>query len=127
LQTHTHATAAAASAAPHRRRLLVSGVPSAPTPPLPTHGNLRYAARARLAAVRWVDLWVDPALGDDGAAGTRAAPLRSLNEAWNRVPDARSARGYRINLKPVGVCLVGFVVVCCWQGVGVTFTSTRFF
>ena len=46
------------------------------------------------------DMWVDPVAGDDAAAGaTRAAALRTLAEAWRRVP-ARTplVHGVRINL-----------------------------
>lgn len=46
------------------------------------------------------DIWVDPVAGDDAAAGaSRAAPLRTLAEAWRRVP-ARTplVQGVRINL-----------------------------
>jgi hypothetical protein len=45
-------------------------------------------------------MWVDPVAGDDAAAGaTRAAALRTLAEAWRRVP-ARTplVHGVRINL-----------------------------
>ena len=35
-------------------------------------------------------LWVDPAKGNDRAAGTAGAPVRTVAEAWNRIP-ARQA------------------------------------
>ena len=47
-----------------------------------------------------VDLWVDPAAGNDAAAGSsRGQALRTLTEAWRRVP-ARTplVQGVRINL-----------------------------
>ncbi|NBW97661.1 MAG: hypothetical protein EBR28_13285 [Planctomycetia bacterium] len=40
-----------------------------------------------------VDLWVDPAAGSDASAGlSRTQPLRTLSEAWRRVP-SRDAGG----------------------------------
>ncbi|MEX1220448.1 MAG: right-handed parallel beta-helix repeat-containing protein [Solirubrobacterales bacterium] len=36
-------------------------------------------------------IWVDPIRGSDSAAGSQVAPLRSLNQAWRRVP-ASNAR-----------------------------------
>jgi hypothetical protein len=36
------------------------------------------------------ELWVDPGRGFDGAAGTRAAPVRSVAEAWRRIPARRN-------------------------------------
>jgi hypothetical protein len=47
------------------------------------------------------DLWVDPINGNDSNSGaTRAQALRSLTEAWNRVPSGAtlSSTGYRIML-----------------------------
>jgi hypothetical protein len=46
------------------------------------------------------DIWVDPVRGTDGAAGaTRGQAVRTLTEAWRRVPmDVPLARGFRINL-----------------------------
>jgi hypothetical protein len=46
------------------------------------------------------DIWVDPVRGTDGAAGsTRDAAVRTLGEAWRRVPmDVPLVRGFRINL-----------------------------
>jgi hypothetical protein len=39
--------------------------------------------------------------GDDGRSGaTPAEALRTLTEAWNRLPDDMTATGYRINLLP---------------------------
>ncbi|MBA3420800.1 MAG: right-handed parallel beta-helix repeat-containing protein [Thermoleophilaceae bacterium] len=35
------------------------------------------------------ELWVDPARGSDRAPGTSAAPLRTVNEAWRRIPGRR--------------------------------------
>lgn len=47
------------------------------------------------------DLWVDPVNGSDSNSGlTRAQPLRSVSEAWNRIPGGTSltTTGYRIML-----------------------------
>jgi hypothetical protein len=46
------------------------------------------------------DVWVDPAAGSDAASGTsRGAALRTLAEAWRRVPIATPlVQGVRINL-----------------------------
>lgn len=49
------------------------------------------------------DIWVDPAAGNDAnSGGARAQALRTLAEAWNRVPsgDTLSTTGYRIQLAP---------------------------
>ena len=57
------------------------------------------ATMAAAASVAWVPttsaastitIWVDPARGDDGASGTsRASALRTLSEAWDRIPQGR--------------------------------------
>jgi len=47
------------------------------------------------------DIWVDPGRGDDSATGSsRAHALRTIIEAWNRVPSGAqlSGTGYRIML-----------------------------
>lgn len=47
------------------------------------------------------DVWVDPVSGDDANSGTsRATSLRTITEAWNRIPEATTlqAHGYRIQL-----------------------------
>jgi len=47
------------------------------------------------------DIWVDPARGDDSAAGSsRAQALRTIIEAWDRVPSGAqlTGTGYRIML-----------------------------
>jgi hypothetical protein len=36
------------------------------------------------------DLWVDPSRGRDSAAGTKSSPLRTLSEAWGRLPAVAS-------------------------------------
>ena len=43
-------------------------------------------------------IWVDPTTGRDSAAGTASRPLRSLSEAWDRLP-AISATPTTINLR----------------------------
>ena len=47
-----------------------------------------------------VDLWVDPVRGSDAAPGaTREQALRTLAEAWRRVPEGVPlTAGFRINL-----------------------------
>ena len=52
------------------------------------------------AAPPLVQLWVDPAAGSDANSGaTRAAALRTLSEAWRRVPvGVELAAGFQINL-----------------------------
>ena len=46
-----------------------------------------------------VDLWVDPAGGDDAGPGnSRQEALRSVSEAWRRVPAGTLSQGVRINL-----------------------------
>ena len=46
------------------------------------------------------DYWVDPVRGDDGRDGaSRDAALRTVTEAWSRIPvDTTLTCGYRINL-----------------------------
>jgi hypothetical protein len=47
------------------------------------------------------DIWVDPSRGDDGATGaSRSQALRTIIEAWNRIPagGSLSGTGYRILL-----------------------------
>jgi hypothetical protein len=49
------------------------------------------------------DLWVDPVHGDDANTGlTRDQPLRTITEAWGRIPQgaALATTGYRIWLMP---------------------------
>ncbi len=49
-----------------------------------------------------VELWVDPINGNDSNSGTSAAsPLRTVDEAWGRIPQGITlTTGVRINLKP---------------------------
>lgn len=58
--------------------------------------------RFDIGSPQLVDLWVDPTRGNDAVAGrSRAEPLRTLSEAWRRVPVGMPlAIGYRINLLP---------------------------
>ncbi len=40
-----------------------------------------------IGAPTLLDVWVDPLTGDDGNGGeSRELALRTLNEAWNRIP-----------------------------------------
>lgn len=52
-------------------------------------------------AVRSVtEIWVDPNAGSDGAAGTAVAPVRTVTEAWGRVPQGVTlSQGVTINLR----------------------------
>ncbi|MEX0766968.1 MAG: right-handed parallel beta-helix repeat-containing protein [Microthrixaceae bacterium] len=49
-----------------------------------------------------LSFWVDPAQGNDASSGSSAqSPLRSVSEAWRRVPaSATLTQGYRILLQP---------------------------
>jgi len=49
-----------------------------------------------------IDLYVDAAKGDDARTGaTRDAALRTVTEAWNRIPKSKTlTQGYRIRLLP---------------------------
>ena len=45
------------------------------------------------------DIWVDPVAGNDARSGnSRAQALRSVAEAWRRLPAVTSTTGYRIQL-----------------------------
>ena len=45
------------------------------------------------------DIWVDPVAGNDTRAGnSRAQALRTLTEAWRRLPSVTTTTGYRIQL-----------------------------
>ncbi len=45
------------------------------------------------------DIWVDPAAGNDTRSGsTRGDAVRTIAEAWNRIPSSLSTTGYRIQL-----------------------------
>lgn len=58
--------------------------------------------RFDIGSPQLVDLWVDPTRGNDAVAGrSRAEPLRTLSEAWRRIPAGTTlSTGYRINLLP---------------------------
>ena len=49
-----------------------------------------------LATPAWAgattNIWVDPSAGRDAASGTRSQPLRSVSEAWRRLPASASDR-----------------------------------
>ena len=50
-------------------------------------GSLRPSTLRAVDAVRPGDIWVDPAAGDDAAAGgDRASAVRTFSEAWRRLP-----------------------------------------
>ncbi len=73
--------------------VFMAGAVSAQTP-----GEPRYDAGS--PALTW--LWVDPANGLDSAPGTSEAPLRTMTEAWNRIParTVLSGQGWGIALLP---------------------------
>ena len=62
------------------------------------------------------DVWVDPTAGNDAATGaSRAAALRTLTEAWRRVPIATPlTQGVRINL--VAGTYTASAVPNYWEG-----------
>lgn len=64
---------------------------AAVNPPLPTYD---------IGAPTLTEIWVDPTLGNDARAGaSRAEAVRSLSEAWRRVPvGVALSHGVRINL-----------------------------
>jgi hypothetical protein len=64
---------------------------------MPAFAELRYDIGS--PTVR--DVYVDPAVGSDSNSGdSRSAALRTLTEAWNRIPSGRplTGNGYRIQL-----------------------------
>jgi len=61
--------------------------------------GLVIACVAAAPAGATTNIWVDPSGGRDSAAGTRSEPLRSLSEAWQRLP-AIAATPTTINLEP---------------------------
>ena len=73
--------------------LAAAGAACAQTP-----GEARYAIGT--PALTW--LWVNPLSGNDVASGASNAPLRTLTEAWNRIPASTvlAGHGYGIALLP---------------------------
>jgi hypothetical protein len=61
-----------------------------------------FLPRFDIGSPELVELWVDPSRGNDAVAGlSRAEPLRTLSEAWRRVPAGTPlSTGYKINLLP---------------------------
>ena len=59
-------------------------------------------ARFDMGILTVSNLWVDPVLGNNANSGASNAPLRTLAEAWTRVPMGvpLTNTGYRIWLKP---------------------------
>lgn len=55
-----------------------------------------------LADFAGVDLWIDPVNGDDASDGAdRSRPLRTVAEAWQRIPQGSElTTGYRLRLLP---------------------------
>lgn len=52
--------------------------------------TLALALLAFPAAASAGEIWVDPSGGSDRAPGTRAQPVRSVDEAWQRIPARRA-------------------------------------
>ncbi|MCX7009999.1 MAG: DUF1565 domain-containing protein, partial [Kiritimatiellaeota bacterium] len=73
--------------------LLAAGAAHAQTP-----GEARYDIGS--PTLTWV--WVNPTNGNDAASGASNAPLRTLTEAWNRIPQSTllAGHGYGIALQP---------------------------
>ncbi len=63
-----------------------------------TPGAARYDTGS--PTLTWV--WVNPTNGNDAASGASNAPLRTLTEAWNRIPSSATltGHGYGIALLP---------------------------
>ena len=80
----------------------VTTVPSIPTTTtattVPVEPPAGSSSRFNIGTPTVNTLWVDPTSGNDARAGTtRATALRTLTEAWNRVP-AHPSVGIQINL-----------------------------
>lgn len=70
-------------------------------PVLLSHGQTMDPRVYDMGSPTLTDIWVDPANGDDASTGADyATALRTLTEAWNRVPAGAelSGTGYRIQL-----------------------------
>ena len=78
-------------------------VPPATDPGTPAPGPTLPAGEYDIGTPRTTDLWVDPAAGQDDRDGTtRSTALRTVTEAWRRVPPdtAGGDAGRRILLLP---------------------------
>lgn len=79
-------------------RSIVLALTAVSLAPAQTPGEARYALGT--PALAWV--WVNPSSGNDAASGASNAPLRTLTEAWNRIPASTvlTGHGYGIALLP---------------------------
>lgn len=69
----------------------------------PSRGQSYEPLRYDVGTPTLADWWVDPVAGNDANLGTDSnSPLRSLTEAWGRIPSTQplTGTGYRINLLP---------------------------
>jgi hypothetical protein len=74
-----------------------TGVPSASSPAAPEFQTAGYDIGNPVLT----DVWVDPVNGDDAHSGTsRNQSLRTISEAWNRIPQdtTLTGSGYRLQL-----------------------------
>jgi hypothetical protein len=67
---------------------------------LPARALAPAATAYDIGAPSLTDVWVDPLHGNDASSGTtRSSALRTLSEAWNRIPEGRElSGGVRIQL-----------------------------
>lgn len=71
------------------------------TPALAASSNVPFLADYNTGTPTLSELWVDPVNGNDAHAGSEAAPLRTVDAAWGRIPQGVTlTTGFRINLKP---------------------------
>ena len=78
--------------------LIVPCLPSAAQDKAAAH---RAVADYSIGTPTLADIWVDPSHGDDAHAGdTRAQAVRTLNEAWSRIPASATltTTGYHLQL-----------------------------
>lgn len=72
-----------------------------PGPPSPGAAAVPSAGEYDIGSPVLTDVWVDPVNGDDSHSGAnRDQALRTITEAWNRIPQGAplSGTGYRIQL-----------------------------
>ncbi len=71
------------------------------TPALAASSTVPFLADYNTGNPTLNELWVDPVNGNDTHAGSEAAPLKTVDAAWGRIPQGVTlATGFRINLKP---------------------------
>lgn len=70
-------------------------------PALAAPADLTFSADYNTGNPTLTELWVDPVGGNDANSGASNAPLRTVDEAWGRIPQGTELlTGVRINLKP---------------------------